>query len=106
MAWPIRFSLVAAGLLALTVTVEGQNPRNNCIDCHRGLDDEELSQPARAAVDDVHASAGITCADCHGGDPTLEIVDEDYDPAKEPSTGFVGAPGIRDIPTFCGKCHA
>jgi len=106
MAWPLRFSVVVAGLLAFTVTVEGQNQRNNCIDCHRSLDDEELSQPARAAVDDVHASAGITCADCHGGDPTLEIVDEDYDPAKEPSTGFVGAPGIRDIPTFCGKCHA
>lgn len=57
-------------------------------------------------VDDVHANAGISCADCHGGDPTLEIVDEDYDPAKESSTGFVGAPSVRDIPDFCGKCHA
>lgn len=102
----LRFSVAVAGLLAFSATVEAQERRNNCIDCHRSLDDEELSQPARAAIDDVHGRAGITCADCHGGDPTLEIVDDDYDPAKERSTGFVGAPSIRDIPMFCGKCHA
>jgi predicted CXXCH cytochrome family protein len=80
--------------------------QNNCIECHRSLDIVELAQPALAMSDDVHAAAGITCADCHGGDPTLEIVDDDYAAAKGPETGFVGAPLIRDIPEFCGKCHS
>lgn len=106
MARSFRLFMVLAGPLILSTAAFSQNQRNNCIECHRSLDDEELSAPARAMADDVHARAGITCADCHGGDPTLEIVDGDYDPAKAPSTGFVGAPSVRDIPTFCGKCHA
>jgi hypothetical protein len=106
MAFSIRFGIAVAGFLAVASTVQGQNQGNNCIECHRNLDDEDLSAPARAMVDDVHASAGITCADCHGGDPRLDIVDDDYDPAKAPSTGFVGAPSVREIPQFCGKCHA
>ncbi len=95
--------LMLVSLLALTALAQAQD---NCVECHRGLEEENLSHPAMAMGEDVHAAAGITCADCHGGDPTLVIVDEDYDPAKEPATGFVGAPGVRDIPDFCGKCHA
>ncbi|HXV63567.1 MAG TPA: cytochrome c3 family protein [Vicinamibacteria bacterium] len=90
----------------ITLLANSLSAQNNCIDCHVTLDDEALSAPARAMSEDVHAQAGMGCADCHGGDPTLAIIDGDYDPAKEPSTGFVGAPGYADVPQFCGKCHA
>jgi predicted CXXCH cytochrome family protein len=106
MAWALRFPVMVAVALAFGAAIEAQERRNNCIECHRNLDDEDLSRPAPVAADDVHASAGIACADCHGGDPRLEIADDDYDPAKAKSTGFVGAPSVRDIPEFCGKCHA
>lgn len=97
---------VVGVLTFLTLLTTSVFAQNNCIDCHLTLEDEELSLPARARSDDIHAAAGISCSDCHGGDPTIPIVDGDYDPAKEPSTGFVGAPGYADVPEFCGKCHA
>jgi predicted CXXCH cytochrome family protein len=100
------FRFVVLGSAAVLAVAVPSWAQNNCIECHRSIDDEDLSHPAMAMADDIHASAGITCADCHGGDPTLTIVDGDYDPAKAPGTGFVGRPSVDEIPEFCGKCHA
>lgn len=99
-----RAFVLGLGIL-VTATTQAQE-RNNCLDCHQSIDDEDLAAPALAMAEDVHAEAGITCADCHGGDPTLEIVDGDYDPAKASSTGFIGAPSYGDIPEMCGRCHS
>lgn len=48
----------------------------------------------------VHERNGITCAGCHGGDPTLAGMD-----AMSPEKGFRGAPAPREAPEFCGRCH-
>ena len=47
----------------------------------------------------VHAANGISCHDCHGGDPT------DMAMAKSPDRGFLGAPEYEEVPEFCGRCH-
>jgi predicted CXXCH cytochrome family protein len=50
---------------------------------------------------DIHNQAGLTCADCHGGDATLDDMDEVRD-----SKGYRGVPSTAEIPRFCGRCHS
>jgi predicted CXXCH cytochrome family protein len=61
----------------------------------------KIGDPARTIKDDVHLSRGLSCNDCHGGDPTQG----DKDAAKDPRKGYLGRPRTIDIPAFCGKCH-
>ncbi|HET9795868.1 MAG TPA: cytochrome c3 family protein [Thermoanaerobaculia bacterium] len=78
-------------------------PVNACLKCHLSLDDDTLSPPARAfQKEDVHAKAGFTCANCHGGDPTQDDMDAAHDPKK----GFIGKPAHAQIPGVCAKCHS
>jgi hypothetical protein len=47
----------------------------------------------------VHQRNGISCHDCHGGDPA------DFANAMSPERGFIGAPEHVAVPEFCGRCH-
>lgn len=73
---------------------------NSCIACHKLLSGD-LQAPVLGMQHDIHAEKGLSCADCHGGDPTV------MDPtAMDPSKGFRGKPTHQQIPEFCGRCHA
>ncbi len=74
---------------------------NTCLDCHLDTEENE-SGPAHLFKIDVHSKDGLTCASCHGGDPTAE----DPDVAMSPQKGFIGVPDTRDIPKLCAKCHS
>jgi predicted CXXCH cytochrome family protein len=89
-------------LLLLAVSIEPAEAQttNSCIECHSRLEGE-IGDPARRIKDDVHLSRGLSCNDCHGGDPTQA----DKTAAKNPSKGYLGRPRTVDIPAFCGKCH-
>lgn len=69
-----------------------------CIQCHGGQDGR-LGEPVGQWRTSVHAANGISCHDCHGGDPT------DFAMAMTPERGFVGAPEYNKVPDFCGRCH-
>ena len=69
-----------------------------CLQCHANLE-QRLSEPIGLWKESVHASNGISCHDCHGGDPS------DFGLAKAPENGFIGAPESTEIPDFCGRCH-
>jgi predicted CXXCH cytochrome family protein len=105
-----RFPLGAALASLLVVSAaraEGPGATvNNCVGCHKELEDDDLTPPATAWDEDVHAAAGLTCASCHGGDPTANVDDGDYTRAMDPAKGYTGVPAHRDIPSICGKCHA
>jgi len=58
--------------------------------------------PATVFTEDVHFQRGLSCADCHGGDPTSA----DPTVAMDPANGFRGRPARTDIPQFCARCHA
>lgn len=73
---------------------------DQCVACHLELDGE-LAKPAVLFVNDVHAKAGLGCANCHGGDPTAE----DPEMGMSASKGFIGRPSPMDIPGFCDRCH-
>lgn len=73
---------------------------DQCITCHADLEDE-LGAPVQLFTRDVHLGAGLSCASCHGGDPTSD----DPDVAMDPKKGFVGKPGPLGMPRFCDRCH-
>jgi predicted CXXCH cytochrome family protein len=76
-------------------------PDDRCAACHLELDDAAVDVGTFYAVD-VHAREGLSCADCHGGDPHTD----DEDAAMSPAAGFRGAPKPADVPRFCGRCHS
>jgi len=71
---------------------------NSCIKCHSELEDE-LNAPVKNFEHDIHRQFGLSCADCHGGNP----LEEDIDLAKDKT--FKGVPKRNQIPQFCASCH-
>lgn len=69
-----------------------------CLQCHANLE-LELSEPVGLWKESIHAQNGITCHDCHGGDPS------DFAMAMMPESGFIGVPSSEEVPGFCGRCH-
>jgi predicted CXXCH cytochrome family protein len=74
---------------------------DTCVDCHSQLEGS-LQAPVLQIETDAHYQRGISCAGCHGGDPT----ELDPDLSMSPSKGFVGTPGAPQIPAFCARCHS
>ncbi len=60
-----------------------------------GVSPEKFSQ-------DIHAQKGLTCASCHGGDPTSD----DPDKAMNRTTGWKGKIDRKQVPELCGSCHS
>ena len=96
--------LLAAGARAAAppAATHGKHADDSCIGCHAKLDDERLRKPAELAKDDIHYNQGISCAGCHGGDPTTS----DPTVAMDPHKGFVGKFTPQAIPVMCGSCHS
>jgi len=92
--------LFSGGVLWFAACSLAAQQKSSCIECHSKLEGE-LGDPARSIKNDVHLSRGLSCNDCHGGDPTKD----DKDAAKDRSKGYLGRPRTVDIPAFCGKCH-
>jgi nitrate/TMAO reductase-like tetraheme cytochrome c subunit len=80
-----------------------QRPRveqNVCIDCHMSdLMKEDYREIPAEWRKSWHYQNGVSCADCHGGDP------KDAARSMKPESGFVGVPKPKQVPEFCGKCH-
>lgn len=70
---------------------------DQCFACHL----EQETPAALAYRGDLHILRGVSCADCHGGDPTSD----DQDVAMSKAKGFIGVPRKDRIPQMCGKCH-
>jgi len=93
----LLFALLAT--LSLGAAAHAQTA-NSCLDCHSALDppykvtEEQFSQ-------DIHAQKGLTCASCHGGDPSKD--DQD---AMSKKAGFRGKIARKDVPALCGRCHS
>jgi Cytochrome c3 len=67
---------------------------NSCITCHGDLLEEQAA--------DVHRPAGLTCVDCHRGDPTSE----DQEKSMSLAGGFIGKPRAMAVANLCGGCHS
>jgi len=73
---------------------------DKCFDCHSGWEEGDKT-PSKLFSHDVHLKNGLGCSDCHGGDPTLDDMDE-----VRKSRGFKGVPNPAKIPDFCAACHS
>ncbi len=98
---PAFLVLISAPLLAQG---ESQKQPNSCISCHLEVG-EEMALPVQGMENDVHAQNGLSCQDCHGGDPTAGF-DGDMDAAMDPAKGYIGKPARQEIPQFCARCHS
>ena len=70
-------------ILLLFATASGQK-KSSCIECHAKLDDPRLSAPAKLFDNDIHRARGLSCNDCHGGDPNADTKES----AKDPDQGL------------------
>ncbi len=97
----LRIALGLVIILAL-FTLSAAQKKSSCIECHAKLDDKRLSTPGTAFDNDIHRARGLSCNDCHGGDPNSDTKEG----AKDPRKGYLGKPKTQDIPAYCGKCHS
>lgn len=75
--------------------------QNTCVNCHEEMGNE-LIDPVREWKTSIHYEGGISCSDCHGGNPRSA----DAEKAMDPKAGFSGIPSPEEVPDFCGKCHS
>ena len=94
-----RVLALGAVLCALGSGSRGQTA-NTCLECHRVLD-PPLQVTEEQFAQDIHAQKGLTCASCHGGDPTKADME-----AMSKSAGFKGKIERSQIPALCGSCHS
>jgi len=94
-----RLLLLATALLLCGGRLCAQ-AQNTCLDCHGALD-PPLQLTEQQFSNDIHAQKGLTCASCHGGDPTKADMD-----AMSKAAGFRGKVERKDVPELCGRCHS
>ena len=85
---PLLMLLVAGSASAATKPT-------SCTICHAG------NEQMKKFPNDVHFAVGLSCHDCHGGNPDPKLAD-DFAAAME----GVKAPKRGEVPAFCGRCHA
>ncbi|HZU97486.1 MAG TPA: cytochrome c3 family protein [Planctomycetota bacterium] len=89
----------ALALVLLAALPARAQQTDSCIECHTEQD-PPLSTPVKLLAGDVHGEAHLSCADCHGGDRSLEDV------KAHRSEGYVGRPKALEVATMCGRCHS
>ena len=94
-----RALLLLLVMCACAGTVSAQ-VQNTCLDCHGALD-PPLQVTEQQFSSDIHSQKGLTCASCHGGDPTKADLD-----AMSKAAGFRGKIQRSKIPELCGRCHS
>jgi hypothetical protein len=110
----IRKVVGAAALAALSTLVgaaeAAELPPTSCTLCHGNADlfDESSIAMVKGYGEDVHATVGLSCHDCHGGNPDPDLA-EDLDAAMSDAFApnpYRGAWSPRDVPAACGRCHS
>jgi predicted CXXCH cytochrome family protein len=95
----IVVAALALPLLPTGAGAQGLPDTDECISCHRTLEDSALAAPALTYADDVHALRGFGCLVCHGGPATARG-------SLDPATGFLSRPDRQEVPALCGRCHS
>ncbi|HLK33524.1 MAG TPA: cytochrome c3 family protein [Terriglobales bacterium] len=93
-------SLAVALLVAVSFLLAQAEQPNSCVDCHSALEGE-LHVTQEQFAQDIHAQKGLTCASCHGGDPS-----KSDDSAMSKAAGFKGKIDRAAVPKLCGSCHS
>jgi len=97
--------LIAGVGFASAAAEQMSRPENSCVVCHSELPDTSfVGAKSHGWKGSVHHLHGVTCDNCHGGNPG----------AMEKSAAHAGMLGssnpqspvyFKNIPATCGKCH-
>ncbi len=85
--------------------------KTSCIQCHGDMswiDNAAWVKMVQDFDSDVHHSVGLSCQDCHGGNPDPKLGQDPFaamDKNFKPNP-YRGVPARQDIPEFCGRCHS
>ena len=96
MTIPVVGCLMIIFCFALPLTA-----KDSCVECHAELEGN-LKAPALAFANDIHRHAGLSCADCHGGDRNTD----DPEASMNRARGFLGKIARQAVPKFCARCHS
>ncbi len=80
-------------------------PASTCVQCHLELEGE-LQVPAKLSVNDIHFRNGLSCNNCHGGDPTVGIDKGGPEDSMSKARGYIGRPKRQAIAKLCASCHS
>jgi len=97
----MKRALALSLVLPLAAAGRAVFAKDQCVACHASLEGKHKAI-LRSFETDIHRESGLSCASCHGGDPSKA----DAAQAMSPEAGFTPAPSPADIPAFCGKCHS
>ncbi|UCF68111.1 MAG: cytochrome c3 family protein [Acidobacteriota bacterium] len=98
-------------LVGITASFGTAAEENSCVTCHGNsdmIDDAQLLAIVESFEADVHAEAGLSCHDCHGGNPDPVLAEDMFAAMDEDfqSNPYQGVPERTGIPAFCGRCHS
>ena len=106
-AIPIALGIVFLSLTPLSAAAEASSG-NSCIDCHRDAaffaQYPKLHDYFQQWTASPHKEAGVTCDDCHGGEPSSDSL-------KEAHAGVLHMNDRQSTlhylqqPDTCGQCH-
>jgi hypothetical protein len=115
MKWRL-FAIALSFLFFLSVPriFAAPETQNNCMQCHEFVGGE-IGKPVSQWDGSIHQNQGITCDQCHGGNPDLKIGDlrkltpqelQNWSKrAMYSASDFVGAPSGQAQFDLCATCH-
>ena len=106
--------LCLAGMLVLVAwPVGAQAPArpqvDSCSACHSDskffVQNKKLYDYFQSWKDSIHKQEGVTCADCHGGNPKAKTKEAAHGNEALRSSDASSPINYRNIPATCAKCH-
>jgi hypothetical protein len=86
-----------AVIIVLLAAGGAQAAKDSCFDCHSVM--EGMSIPFE---NDIHYKNGLSCAACHGGDPTSD----DQNISMSAERGFKVRVTRDAVGEYCARCHS
>jgi hypothetical protein len=106
--WTRSASVIATVAVLVALVPAAVGAANGCIECHKDPDFyaryPKLYNYYQEWQDSPHSLAGLTCNDCHGGDPdatTAAAAHAGIRPPSDPQSKLY----YSNQPRTCGSCH-
>jgi formate-dependent nitrite reductase cytochrome c552 subunit len=105
-----RFWLFSAGtLLALTFVASHAASEDACVKCHSDpkllVKNKKLHDYFQRWEVSVHHEAGVTCSDCHGGNPAARTKQAAHGSRSSEAGSATSAINFQNVPSTCATCH-
>lgn len=105
--WPF-LTVMLSVLLIMGLSKAPAADKDSCLDCHKDeafrVQNKMLYDYFQNWKDSIHDLAGVTCADCHGGNPSKEDIKSAHKGNFSPLSSAERA-SYKLIPDRCGACH-